>query len=817
MPSCQTGVAVLPGVIKLRFQGVLTMSDRSAKSSAMRASGQGLALSLLASTALALCSPALAQETQTSQTALEEIVVTAQKRSENLQNVPISIQAFGTEKLNQLQVSDFDDYVKFLPSVSFQSSGPGFAQVYFRGVANGGDGNHSTSLPSVGVYLDEQAITTIQGALDIHVYDIARVEALAGPQGTLYGASSQSGTLRLISNKPDASAFAAQVSGEINSIKSGEVGYQLEGFANIPLSDNAAIRLVGWYDKEGGYIDNVPATRTYPASGGISRSNAALARKDYNDAETYGARAALKIDLNDNWTTTATVMGQKQDTTGNFSYDRATGDLKVKRYLPESSQDEWYQAALTVEGKVGNFDLTYSGSYLSRKGTTEQDYSDYSYFYDLAYGYYNTDNNGNPTDPSQAINGIDRYMKTSHELRLASPAEARLRFVGGLFYQRQRHNIEQNYIIANLADSSAISIKPDNIWLTKQIRIDRDYAAFGELTYDITDKLSALGGIRVFKYNNTLSGFFGFRSNEGNGNGRCNGRPPVVEGSPCTNLAADNVTTKPKASKDTDFIHKLNLTYKATDDALVYLTWSRGFRPGGVNRRGTLPPYGADFLNNYEAGWKTTLADGRLRWNGAAYWQDWKNFQFSTLGLNGLTEINNAASARIKGIETDLTVRLTEGFTVSAAAAYNDAKLSQNYCGSLKADGSPETVCANPPAPDGTRLPITPKFKGNVVARYEFGIGEMDAFFQGSVAHNGNSFADLELADRAITGVQKGFTTIDLSAGVQQNGWAIEAFVTNLNDDRGDVSRSIQCNPCTIVYSVPNQPRMFGLKVSKDF
>jgi iron complex outermembrane receptor protein len=170
----------------------------------------------------------------------------------------------GEAKLEQLQISNFVDYVKYLPSVSFTTSGPGFGQVYMRGVASGGDGNHSGSLPSVGVYLDEQPITTIQGALDIHVYDIARVEALAGPQGTLYGASSQAGTLRIITNKPSTAGYSAGVDFELNQVDHGDdTGHVEEGFVNIPLSDTVAVRLVGWNEETAGYIDNVKGTRTY--------------------------------------------------------------------------------------------------------------------------------------------------------------------------------------------------------------------------------------------------------------------------------------------------------------------------------------------------------------------------------------------------------------------------------------------------------------------------------------------------------------------------------------------------------------------------
>ena len=188
---------------------------------------------------------AAAQEAEDTTPSLETITVTSQKRTENAQDVPISLNVIGAQQLDELQVNDFEDFAKLLPSVSITPSGPGFGQVYMRGVASGGDGNHSGPLPSVGIYLDEQPITTIQGALDLHVYDIERIEALSGPQGTLYGASSESGTLRLITRKPDTAGFAAGYGLEVNAVDGGGMGHVAEGFVNIPVSDNTAIRLVG--------------------------------------------------------------------------------------------------------------------------------------------------------------------------------------------------------------------------------------------------------------------------------------------------------------------------------------------------------------------------------------------------------------------------------------------------------------------------------------------------------------------------------------------------------------------------------------------
>jgi outer membrane receptor protein involved in Fe transport len=209
-----------------------------------------------------------------SQTAAEEdeenetnILVTATRRSENMQDVPIAINAIGTQTLDQLQVDNFGDYARLVPSLSSNQLAPGFNQVYFRGVASGENANHSASLPSVGTYLDEQPITTTTGALDLHIYDIARVEALAGPQGTLYGASSQAGTIRIITNQPDTSGFYGSVDAEANLVDHGDWGGTLEGFVNAPISDNVALRVVAWYRHDAGFIDNIPGTITFPTSG----------------------------------------------------------------------------------------------------------------------------------------------------------------------------------------------------------------------------------------------------------------------------------------------------------------------------------------------------------------------------------------------------------------------------------------------------------------------------------------------------------------------------------------------------------------------
>jgi outer membrane receptor protein involved in Fe transport len=757
---------------------------------------------------------------------LESITVTAQKRTENVQDVPISIDVLSSDKLTEMNVTNFNDYVKLLPSVSTESTSPGFSQVYMRGVASGSNGNHSGPLPSVGIYLDEEPITTIQGALDMHIYDIARVEALAGPQGTLYGASSQSGTIRIITNKPDPTAFSASASFEGNMVDHGGDGYVGEGFVNIPFSSSIALRVVGWDKKEAGYIDNVFGTRTYPSSG-ITVDNASAVKKDYNVADTHGGRAALKIDLNDSWTITPTVAGQGQHTNGVWQFDPHVGDLKVSHQFPETSEDRWVQSALTVQGKIGNFDLVYAFAHLNRSDQTQSDYADYSYWYDVCCGYgaYIHDNNGNLIDPGQFIQGQDIYRKTSSELRLSSPKDWRFRFVVGAFDERQSHDIQQRYIIHDLGSDLSITGWPDTLWLTKQRRNDNDSALFGEMSFDFTDHLTGTVGARFFHTEDSLKGFFGFAPgySSSEGEATCFDQTPF-EGAPCIDLD--------KKTSQTDHIGRANLTYKLDEDKMIYGTWSEGFRPGGINRRGTLPPYKADFLTNYEFGWKTEWMDHRLRWNGALFQEKWKDFQFAVLGANGLTEIRNAAQARIRGFESNVSWAATYNLVLSGGIAIYKSELTKNYCGKLDANDNPITDCTVGQtdsdgnllypeiAPKGTELPITAKHKGNLTARYNFDFHSWDAYWQAAGFFEGRRRTDLRLREDGILGDMPGYGTVDFSVGAKREKWGLDFYLKNAFDNRGQLVRFAECAETVCgaqTYVIPVEPRMIGVRLTRDF
>ena len=790
----------------------------------------------IAAAILLACPALMAQE----QHGLEEIIVTAQKRSENLQDVPISIQALGSETLKELNVKNFTDYVQMLPTVASQpamGAGSGFSLVYMRGIATGADGQATTSQPSVGMYLDEQPITTVQGNLDIHMYDIERVEALAGPQGTLYGASSQAGTIRIITKKPDPSGFAAGYNVEGNMVDGDDTGYTAEGFVNLPLTEAAAVRLVGWYDRSAGWIDNIQGSRTFPADASttaddITINNAKFAEKNYNTVDTYGARAALRVNLGDNWTITPSAQYQNQEGNGSWVDDLnnvlSGGSQSVVHFKPEYSNDEWYQLGLTVEGKIGNFDIVYSGNFLDRSVDASFDYADYSYWYDTAYttGYFSSlhfDDNGDPIPPVARYTNNDGYTKQSHELRLSSPTDKRLRGMIGLFYQEQKHDFEQQFQVAGLGLQMQMNRNepngnrfPDVVYLNSLDRVDTDKAVFGSLSFDLTDRIELTAGLRYFEPEVTVKGFFGFGLGftemgwSSNGENRCNLFPngqQDYKDAPCLNVD--------KGIKESEHVSRLNVNFKATDDVLLYATWSEGYRPGGINRNPFAGDFKSDFLTNWEAGWKTAWAGNSLQFNGAVFYEQWKDFQISFLGANGITQVANGPTADVMGTEMQLLWQATENFRLSAAAAYYDSELKDPYA-NYDDDGNITEILA----PKGSPLPITPDFKANLVGRYDFVMGGFNPYLQGALAYETSRPSDIRPAVNDIVGDLPSATVLNVAFGLEQESYTLELYVDNVFNEDAPLAINTQCtvDVCGAqTYGVRRRPTTIGLRFSQEF
>lgn len=690
----------------------------------------------------------------------DEIIVTATRKAESVQKVPIAIQALSSDFLAQRQVKGLQDYAALLPSVSFAGIGPGRNEVYFRGIVPAGG-----AYASVGYYLDEIPITG-QEVPDIQVYDMERLEAISGPQGTLFGAGSLAGVLRFITNKPKIGSFEFGADSEINKFGKGGVGGTIKSYINIPVSDRFAIRAMGYYRKEGGYIDNTdnkgqfisgttdnplqpdprPAVLNLgddnPATS-YTLSNASIAKKDYNPVYEYGGRLSMLWDVTDGWEVTPAVTAQRQISYGYFGYDPRVGDLQVHDYDLTRNDDKWVQAALTVHGHIGDFDLVSATGYYYRNRKINNDYTYYTVTYDsFGAGYENYlqffDKSGcsgsgatlkctTLLNPNQYYHTVQRNKKFTQEVRLTTPKTWPFDVTVGAFYQRQKNQTDNNYAIRGLdqivgyTESGGGDNNPDGFGIpqdqggtmilgTPAVRGDayyleefdtlfHDTAVFAEAHYNILPNVKITGGIRYFWTDYQVVGFQGVGASAAvapsiflpTGAVGC---PLPLTGArlECRNTNALDPLSIGRYSEKGQ-THKVVVDWQFADQKLLYFNYSTGFRPGGYNRPLRLrktetqpqvvvaaPPFEAETLTNFEIGFKGTF-NNVFRLNAAIYFEKWNNIQYGLVvaGAQGAGYTGNAGKAEVKGIEYDAELKLGK-FTISSSGAYNDGKLKGNFC-----------------------------------------------------------------------------------------------------------------------------------------
>jgi len=445
--------------------------------------------------AIAIATPAVAQDNQQAkpqarQGGVATIVVTAQKRSEDLQDVPVSVQAIGTEELQELNIDTFDDYLEQLPSVTAGGSGPGQNQIYIRGLASTTPNLTTAGVaglaPNVALYLDEQPLGQPGRNLDVYAADLERIEVLSGPQGTLFGASSQAGVVRLITNKPDLAGFDAAFSAGVSFTKGGEESYNAEAMLNVPVTNSIALRGVVYLDDQGGYIDNVQGTRSARESGRfrpagtvrdngvvvgpgregfqagdpatnpindpnvtfIDANNAGLVEDDFNDTQYAGFRVSGLWEITPDWTVTVSHMRQSLESDGVFFADPDLGldDLEIQRFEDDRLEDTFSNTSWTVEGRLAMLDVVYTGAYTDRETQQNVDYTDYL-FVGQYLPYYICDTAvvypgsvavapADPTcyAPNLAVNSNTDTTVFTQELRFSTPSEARFRVTAGGFY-----------------------------------------------------------------------------------------------------------------------------------------------------------------------------------------------------------------------------------------------------------------------------------------------------------------------------------------------------------------------------------------------
>jgi outer membrane receptor protein involved in Fe transport len=712
---------------------------------------------------------------------LEEVVVSAQRRNENIQDVPITIQALTSETIDNLKVVTLDEFLKYLPNVQTGGLGPSQGNISIRGLSIGGailqGGGSVGQWPTVGLFLDDQGTQMPGRNLDVYAADLERIEVLEGPQGTLFGAGAQAGALRYITNKPNHGKTEVGFKAGYGTTAGGADSSSLQAVLNLPVTDKLALRAVMYNDSRGGYIDNVPATFTRRSTDAafalrtngrvpvdsIAIDNYKIARNDINPVTYKGMRLGLSYNVNEDWNVLLTQSYQDLESSGVFYQMPFASDCptptnvatctlggptgttvqgaplqrdQVTLFNDTNTTDKFRNTALTVNGKIGQFDFVYSGAYLLRDNLIVGDYTNYARGVYGAY-YQCTGYSGASVtkcySPSSVWNDTIKNTNQSHEIRFSTPTEWKVTGVAGVFWERRNVNDDTEWLYKSLPECTIggpggcfkwldplATPKFANASLNNPNRrnaqtgffddFKRTYeqkAAFLSMDWHITNTLTLTGGTRYFRSDNQMLGanvgsFFcknyqaGLSTVTGPCTGPANGTAPYG-----TNL--DNQAINSFSSKG--FRSRVNFSWKAADSVLFYATWSQGFRPGGFNRgssqqlRGVdrttgvarratynqwqIPfAFDSDDLVNKEIGWKTTLFSNRLQFNGAIYQETWKNVQSAIFapqaGFGNLTIGVNGPSYETKGISVAAVFRATQGLTIEGSMAYNKAELTNS-------------------------------------------------------------------------------------------------------------------------------------------
>ncbi len=507
---------------------------------------------LVNSIALALGAAVVSNSAQAQ---LEEIVVTATKRAESSQDIPVAIQAITGDSLDELGVNTFDEYVQYLPNVVQQGRGPGRSEIYIRGVATEQSNNTVSSVqgsaPAVALYVDEQAVSFGGRNLDVYAADLERVEVLPGPQGTLFGASSQSGTVRLITNKPSTESFDASVQAGYSTTSGGDPSSTLEAMINVPLSDTLAARAVIYQNTQGGWIDNVNVgfdnadrdlitvinrnqifgARVNENAQLPTTTNSQVLEDNWNDATYQGVRLGLGWDINEDWKLLVQHTNQQLETEGTFEYAPTTGSVSQSQsFSPERNTDEFGLTTWTLTGRVGALDVVYTGGFLDREVSSLLDYTTYSFgggyqAYYISVGAYSATGSTEVFDYTKQYTDVTESTRTSHELRFQGEIGENFNFtVGGFFDDVETLSIGQFQYFGSLPAGLNTAVRPANlapgsrtrnglpeptIFVNDFTRQEDQTAFFADASWQITDSFSLSAGIRAYDIDFDLKGATG--------------------------------------------------------------------------------------------------------------------------------------------------------------------------------------------------------------------------------------------------------------------------------------------------------------------
>jgi iron complex outermembrane recepter protein len=723
----------------------------------------GSALVALAGTAHADQAPAPADAPATAApTNPGEIIVTANRRNESLQNVPMTLQALSADSLSKLNVTTFNDLLKYTPNVTFGNNGPGQGVIFMRGLSAGLGATQSQAtispFPNVALYLDDQSMQFPGHNADVYVADIERVEVLEGPQGTLFGGGAEAGAVRYITAKPKMNTWEGKMEGSFGGTAGGAPNAAFNAMINIPLvKDKLAVRAVFYDDHHGGYINNVYSTftrmdtdignsylgnggKTIPASQQSNNgqyNNANMVKNNANPLDYVGGRVELAWAVAPDWNVLLTESYQSISAQGSFatqaySYDyQPIAPMSATLFEPDYNDDKYWNTAWSVDGKIGDFKVIYTGAYMTRHIQSQGDYTNYARatygtFYQCTGGstYWNKGAAAYCYAPNAYWTDQIRTTHQSHEFRVTTPEGKRIRAILGAYYESFKVQDDNDWdyrtiptctsapttdvcvgTVSPIAGSTmnipgqrgpAVAFGEDTQRGYKQV------AFFGSADFDILPNLTLTGGTRYYDYTEYETG-----SQYGSFTASCYQAVTCDEGANI-NAANDHV-------KYTGFKSRAVLTWKPMPHTMLYGLFSQGFRPGGFNRTSSSAVqdpntpwltaegqatttdtgtknyqlkrpngYTPDSLTNWEIGFKTDLFHHMIQLNMSAYYMIWQDAQLiyfnPAAGFGNTAFATNGPTYHIKGIEAQVVARPINGLSVQGSATYNDSKQSTAPC-----------------------------------------------------------------------------------------------------------------------------------------
>ncbi len=732
---------------------------------------------------------------------LEEVIVTATKRGAvALQDTPAAIQAIDGKTLAAMGAITFMDFAHAVPSLQYQALGPGDKEYIIRGI-------NSSGPSTVGVYWDEAVITGSNKEdgggrnADIKLYDLERIEVLKGPQGTLYGANSMAGTIRFITNKPKMDTVEGYVDGQVSSVNKGGTDYDINAMVNFPIVEGLfAVRAVGWFNDKSGFIDavRIPSGRL----------------NNINTDNTEGGRLIFRLTPGDNLVLTASALVQNMSSNGSSRYTPEGedsfdlsglgfpsvpgGDL-INTDIAQSPWDESLQ--------IYSFDAEYGTDFGVLTATTNYFQRDITFLFDTSpFLAANPGFQGFLPYPFTSREPRDRTV-WSNEIRFASDLDGRFQFVVGGFYQEDKLDFTVQTLRINgfglprgpfssLDSDDAITNFPDGNTIFGRINntTTEQYALFGEFTFDLTDKLTAMVGLRYF--DSTLRAeeyvthpFFGF-----------GGAPDF-----------DVIRTKDLQNKTTT---KINLAYTLSEDFLVYATASQGFRVGGLNPAslpfdgGEIPRgFDPDQLWNYELGFKSDFMDGKARFNLTGFHIIWDDLQLESRTSDGIFPfITNVGQAQVTGLEFETYFLPTDQLQLSLSGSYQNARLTQD---------TPDLGNPASRGLSGDHLPNIPKFQAYFAADYFVPVSQtFTGRFRADVSYRGK--AKTEFSQRHPFNVNlDDFFLLNLRASLESDLWSMTLFIENVTDERAQLD-AISSEQDGFAY-LTNRPRTIGVRAVRRF